>query len=453
VSTELKDGSTLTCPACGATVAAGELFCESCGRDLSQPVAAPAGSGAPPAESGAAGSTGSPLTVRAVGRIRPDAGVSAAPPEACPSCGSDALTDSFCDRCGARRPAAADHSEIDFVDIAGVSDIGKRHHHNEDAMGVLVFPSTGPGVSAGVICDGVSSSNQPDLASTAAVTATIRAFGAHLAEVATALSEAVASSDRATMIVGRGAAKSPSAEAAAGTEPESAAEPAVKPAAEPAVKPAAEPAVTSAGEPAVAAERPTAELETTPEQTAAEAAMLAGAKAAQAAAALAASNDRSPNPPSSTFVAAILTPTTVTVGWVGDSRAYWLPDDETAPGQPAACLTVDDTLAGQLAAAGVMIRSEAPNAGALIRWLGADATDTTPHVTTITPGGPGRIIVCSDGLYRYVPEPEELAAATPTGTPHDVASKLVKLALDGGGHDNVSVIVMPFPPPPHPSQR
>ncbi|HZD99000.1 MAG TPA: protein phosphatase 2C domain-containing protein, partial [Micromonosporaceae bacterium] len=166
--------------------------------------------------------------------------------------------------------------------------------------------------------------------------------------------------------------------------------------------------------------------------------------AAQAAAASAAGEDGNPNPPSTTFVAAVVTSATITVGWVGDSRAYWVPDVGT-PGSPL-CLTVDDTLAGQLSAAGVAMASDAPNAGALIRWLGADATDTEPHTFALTPPGPGRVIVCSDGLYRYVPRPDQLANATPAGTPIEVASALVRLALEAGGQDNVTVAVLPYPP-------
>jgi serine/threonine protein phosphatase PrpC len=186
--------------------------------------------------------------------------------------------------------------------------------------------------------------------------------------------------------------------------------------------------------------------------------------AAQAAAALAAGTDPGPNPPSSTFVAAVVTAEAVTVGWVGDSRAYWLPDPLPADAPTAAartagegtvgltptCLTADDSVAGRAAAAGgppVGAAHPAGPAGALVRWLGADATDTAPHLLTVRPTGPGRVLVCSDGLFRYRPEPAELAAATPAGVPMDVARALVELSLAAGGDDNVSVAVLPFPSP------
>jgi serine/threonine protein phosphatase PrpC len=174
------------------------------------------------------------------------------------------------------------------------------------------------------------------------------------------------------------------------------------------------------------------------------------AKAGQAAAVLAAGPDPGPNPPASTFVCAVVGPTAITVGWVGDSRAYWLPADG-----PAARLTVDDSMAGQAAAAGIELPAGLGKrqASALVRWMGADAVDTRPHVKTITPSGPGRVLVCSDGLFRYRPEADELAAATPAGPAMPTAQALVALALDAGGEDNIAVAVIPYPPTALPRQE
>src|SRR6266542_2439754 len=167
-------------------------------------------------------------------------------------------------------------------------------------------------------------------------------------------------------------------------------------------------------------------------------------EAALAAATLVAGPQPGPNPPSCTFVCATVTPQSVTVGWVGDSRAYWLPDGD---GEPA-CLTVDDSLAARLVAAGVDVGvvAENPQGAALVRWLGADARDTEPHLHTFAPPGPGRVLVCSDGLFRYRPVVADLAAAMPDGAPLETARALVQLALNEGGQDNVIVAVVPYPP-------
>jgi len=180
------------------------------------------------------------------------------------------------------------------------------------------------------------------------------------------------------------------------------------------------------------------------ERTPAGDAIEAAARAGQAAATLAAGPDPGPNPPASTFVCAVVSPGAVTVGWVGDSRAYWLPEGDGV----AACLTVDDSVSAHFAARGVAVPDDIPDsqAGALVRWLGADATDTQPHVHTFAPPGPGRVLVCSDGLFRYRSGAAELAAATPRADPLATAQALVRLALDAGGQDNIAVAVLPYPP-------
>lgn len=185
----------------------------------------------------------------------------------------------------------------------------------------------------------------------------------------------------------------------------------------------------------------------------ATAATEAGARTAAAAVAQLSGPEVAHNPPSCTYVSAIVTPTDVTVGWVGDSRAYWLAPDSGV----SMCLTTDDSLAGQLATGSATPPPRAaadadPRALALVRWLGADATDTEPKVVVFTPPTPGQVLVCSDGLHRYLPEPDALAAAAAPGPPATTAITLTQLALDAGGQDNIAVAVLPFPPLPAPSQ-
>jgi PPM family protein phosphatase len=169
----------------------------------------------------------------------------------------------------------------------------------------------------------------------------------------------------------------------------------------------------------------------------------AGTRAAQAAVALVAGAQPPANPPSSTFVCAVGEREVVTVGWVGDSRAYWVPADGDAE-----LLTVDDAVPGRFADG-----TEAPeHAGALTRWLGSDAHDTDPHLRTLTPAGPGRVLVVSDGLFRYYPEPADVAALLTDAPPLALARQLVRHALDAGGADNVSVAVLPWPPAPNQEQ-
>jgi serine/threonine protein phosphatase PrpC len=158
-------------------------------------------------------------------------------------------------------------------------------------------------------------------------------------------------------------------------------------------------------------------------------------------------------PPSCTYVSALTHGSSVTVGWIGDSRAYWL------SGDGGARLTDDDSWAGQMVASGVLSEAEAeehPNAHVITAWLGADAIDLAPHVRTFTPDDAGVILVCSDGLWNYLPDAAELIAELPsdaTAEPLAAARSLTRFALDAGGRDNVTVVVVPFPPSVRPTQE
>jgi serine/threonine protein phosphatase PrpC len=175
--------------------------------------------------------------------------------------------------------------------------------------------------------------------------------------------------------------------------------------------------------------------------------------AAEAVNALAAETPVEPskNAPACTVVSALSTEGVLTVGWIGDSRAYWVPDNRTAA---AARLTEDDSWAAQMVAAGLLNEAEAyadPRAHAITGWLGADAYELTPHTASFKPDQPGVVVVCTDGLWNYAESAEEMAAAVPADAftrPLQSAQHLVGYALDGGGHDNVTVAVVPFPAPP-----
>ncbi|MFF7684924.1 protein phosphatase 2C domain-containing protein [Streptomyces syringium] len=159
---------------------------------------------------------------------------------------------------------------------------------------------------------------------------------------------------------------------------------------------------------------------------------------------------RQENAPACTIVSAVVTGELLTVGWIGDSRAYWVPDDRTT--QPAR-LTEDDSWAAQMVAAGLMSEAEAyadERAHAITGWLGADAYEIEPHTASFHPDRPGVVVVCTDGLWNYAESAEEMAAVVPPDArsrPLECARHLLGHALDGGGHDNVTVAVLPFPTP------
>ncbi|MCB5170305.1 serine/threonine-protein phosphatase, partial [Streptomyces bambusae] len=159
------------------------------------------------------------------------------------------------------------------------------------------------------------------------------------------------------------------------------------------------------------------------------------------------------NAPACTLVGAVSMGGVLVIGWVGDSRAYWVPDDR---GAPCARLTEDDSWAAQMVAAGLMGEEEAysdSRAHAITGWLGADAYELEPHTAAFKPDRPGVVIVCTDGLWNYAESATEMARILPADAadrPLHSARVLVGHALDGGGHDNVTVAVLPFPGPPRP---
>ncbi|MBO2455684.1 protein phosphatase 2C domain-containing protein [Actinomadura barringtoniae] len=172
-------------------------------------------------------------------------------------------------------------------------------------------------------------------------------------------------------------------------------------------------------------------------------------KAAEAVAALAESPHEAP---SCTYVSAVTTPGSITIGWVGDSRAYWLANGAN---EASAQLSVDDSWAAFMVAEGALTEAEAeahPNAHVITAWLGADADEVRPSVATFTPSGPGTVVVCSDGLWNYAGAPADLtavlaaASSDPAADPLGAARTLVQHALDSGGRDNISVALIPVTP-------
>jgi serine/threonine protein phosphatase PrpC len=151
--------------------------------------------------------------------------------------------------------------------------------------------------------------------------------------------------------------------------------------------------------------------------------------------------------PATTYASAVVDGAGVTVCWLGDSRVYWLAADVSG----SRCLTTDDSLAEELVATGATVDEAmaSPQAHVITRWLGADLPEPEPHVARFEPPDHGVFLLCSDGLWNYQPEATELAAmALPAALtdPLAAAAALVKFAVDAGGADNITTVLMPFPP-------
>ncbi|MGC3952703.1 MAG: protein phosphatase 2C domain-containing protein [Propionicimonas sp.] len=148
---------------------------------------------------------------------------------------------------------------------------------------------------------------------------------------------------------------------------------------------------------------------------------------------------------SATFAAAVVAGDAIHYGSLGDSRVYWL-------GQEQLLLTRDDSMAQEFIEQG-MPRDEAeamPKAHAITKWLGSDALDVIPRTGVLRPAGEGWLLVCSDGLWNYASDPAALAeqlatAAAVDPSPLAIARSLVAWANAQGGHDNVTVALARYP--------
>jgi len=138
--------------------------------------------------------------------------------------------------------------------------------------------------------------------------------------------------------------------------------------------------------------------------------------------------------PSCTLVSVACAGGSVTVGWVGDSRAYWLGDEESR------LLTEDDT-----PDAGARPRNGRRASSRINRWIGADAPSEPPRLTTFRPHRFGRIVLCSDGLWSALSgggsATSMRGSTSSSATPLTTARRLSGLALAQGGHDDVTVAV------------
>jgi protein phosphatase len=123
---------------------------------------------------------------------------------------------------------------------------------------------------------------------------------------------------------------------------------------------------------------------------------------------------------------------------VGDSRVYRLTEGQLHQ------LTVDHSAVQELVDAGRLTAQAArshPRRNVVTRSLGTDPAPA-PDVWLVQPVAGDRFLVCSDGLTGELEDADiaELLASSPD--PQAVADQLVHQAVDAGGHDNVTVVVL-----------
>lgn len=125
---------------------------------------------------------------------------------------------------------------------------------------------------------------------------------------------------------------------------------------------------------------------------------------------------------------------------VGDSRALLI-------GSGIKQLTTDHSAVGRLIAIGALTAEEArehPLRNQLYRSIGQQH-DVSVDVATTKLADESHLVLCSDGLWGLVPEPEIIDIVTEAPTPHMAARHLIARANLLGGHDNISAVVVTLP--------
>jgi serine/threonine protein phosphatase PrpC len=128
----------------------------------------------------------------------------------------------------------------------------------------------------------------------------------------------------------------------------------------------------------------------------------------------------------------------LSIAHVGDSRAYLLRSGMLQQ------LTSDHSLVAEQVRRGIITASEAEQSemqSVLLRALGTQAeVEVDAEEQALFPNDV--LLLCSDGLTRMVTEPEIAGTLQAETDPQKASQRLIALANENGGADNISVIVI-----------
>jgi len=140
-----------------------------------------------------------------------------------------------------------------------------------------------------------------------------------------------------------------------------------------------------------------------------------------------------------TVTAALVLGGQMTIGHVGDSRAYTLHTDGRVD-----VLTRDHSLVKRLQELGQISTDEAaahPQRNVLYRAIGQGEV-LEPDIFTIPFPQPGYLLLCSDGLWSVLPDDDVCRLVTSAPNLHTACQNLIAAANNAGGPDNISVILV-----------
>ncbi len=138
-----------------------------------------------------------------------------------------------------------------------------------------------------------------------------------------------------------------------------------------------------------------------------------------------------------TLVAATIMDGVVYVVNVGDSRAYIVGEDITQ-------ITWDHSYVGELVRRGKITKDEArvhAKNNVITRAIGAEET-VEPDYFQAELEEDEYILLCTDGLYNMLSERTIKSVITGKGSVKAKAEKLIDLANEAGGKDNIAVVII-----------
>lgn len=140
------------------------------------------------------------------------------------------------------------------------------------------------------------------------------------------------------------------------------------------------------------------------------------------------------------ITAALIHHSHATIGQVGDTRAYLVRGDRITQ------LTRDQSLVQSMIDAGLLEPEKAadfPYRNMINQALGAQ-DDLEPDLVEIDLEPDDYLVLCTDGLSNKVSSEDIREALNGPGTLYDACSKMVELARQRGGEDNITVIAARF---------
>lgn len=141
-----------------------------------------------------------------------------------------------------------------------------------------------------------------------------------------------------------------------------------------------------------------------------------------------------------TLTAALVVGRRLFLAHVGDSRAYWLVNGRLE------ALTNDHSLVQRLQDVGQLTAEEAHRyqyRNVLLRALGQEdelEVDTAVRDLPVS----GKLLVCSDGLWGFIGANTLERIMQQPNSPQNIVDQLYEAAMDSGGYDNITGIVVEF---------